>query len=1284
MKHGFIDKISVSQNETNTARQSLYGLFKHKSGLQALSALFASVVEERQAHSKISSGTVFKPPPRVTLTEAKRKTWLTDLANPAVPLRKLSRTIPQGIRGQTLLDQCFANGVPIGRALWFAKCVGANEIRTLKRKGTSANFAAGAEIKWLREWTINIEQFLEATFEQCRQPDWRRRANYALSLAVRLYSESLLDRDRYLDWIVKSMSSASLDAAPIWLLLTHLHTADMIKHRKRGRQLVGGLLEKLRSSTERGESLLAPLLARLKQMLRSIMQINLSCFVMPQSWRRYKSSVEKCLDLNSTSDLRLLEQLSNRHGRLSTASELDSSESGTPRKLVIDILDSAVAPFNICKIAQDCQSACANTDLFAKVVLEWCSSRFRAGKYRVYLAVRLLKMSHAEKDINTALIDFFASQQMRTSCDVGCLRLLVSELIKSQVFSLSRYLQWLTARGGLPNDSLKACSSSFADEENERSKDSTGFHPAQVLTAVPLSSLSPAVRNFRNILLARATFSIEHEAILTETCKCYIASQLPTIFKYDADPSADASVPEFTDLSWSVKCEIALFLKQTVSSSQASRSGSASKDSGQALPLLAITDVEFCLIRSFCEDMGDLSVLADIVKICIASDDEKLLASITDTVNFHLDAFSALGVFAELHSRLFRTYLSMRASHGLPRQFVVSLISLGSIISSNLVSVSSLQQDLARGDRNLAVAACSPVSDGMAESLQQAGQAFTEEFEAVLSTGNRMEEQTMAQLFNVLADRLEKGYYQTEAENDEILCALHARLRIYRIAQFDAAIDTWLQRLFTTAKSRLKQLLPILISTGCISFDACAEILIKVLDANDNTSDKGLLVHSHLSSFLAIIKAAEETIDPVSYKLKLENARHVKKSPHLAVELRTRAESSDDRKRERLSNDLFIHLVLKGDAQDRMSLIRPVETVTTALDNLLQLPEDGSNLAFPELVKITNDLSMPFCRIRLQIWAAANSLSSLTERSEAVIDSLFGLAKSRRDNAWIYFTTALGPEAACRLREKAEEAFFALPIFSGPGRQSMASSFKTCIEQANNYLRVIAQTASSIPAGGVQAIFPTLIERFAVVLRGLIAVKAPVSHDNVRQPTSHPASPIEESTPGNLEHLTAYLTLLLQMTSIHRGACVSRGEPRSSPIAPPKQNQQDLVKMLVLLTNIALHPLLDRVHGVVSHIFDVAATIVDDASDDVRMLCARILKDKMRDPRAEYLFGSANITKGIVAGQENSQSGWTTDGLQIVKDGKRVGEYRARNWEMLEGGAEASISLSLFDTRREV
>lgn len=1289
VKHGFIDRIPVSQNETNTARQSLYGFFKHRSGLQTLSALFASVVDAREGHSKISSSSAFKPPPRVTLTEAKRKAWLTDLASPAVLLRKLSRTIPQGIRGQILLDQCVANSVPIGRALWFAKCVGANEIRTLKRKGTSTNFTAGAEIKWLRDWTSNVELFLESSIEQCGQSGWRPRMSYAFSLAGRLYSESLLDRDHYLDWIVRSLSSSTLERSPVWLLLVHLHRTDLVKYRKRGGLLARSLLEKLRAATEPGQAALAPLVERIKRLVRSIIRTNLVSFVMPHAWRKYQGLTEKCLELSTAPDMLLLEQLSYRNERLITASTLDSSDVRTPRQLVITVLDSARPPFDILLVAQECRSACLDMDILVNIVLEWGTSRFRAGQYGVYLAVGLIATWHNEVDINLAVIDFLALPRTQIFCDTTRLHMLVSEMVRSQVFSLSRYLQWLTARGGLQHNSSWTSSSALSlstTVDNGRSESWTGFGPVQILRAVPLASLNPAVKNFRDIVLARAGFSVDHEANLIEAYKSCIAERLPRISSYEISARGEVTVADFSRLSWSAKLEMAHFLKQHIKSFQTPRKGPIIKDTARAVPVSTVTDAEFRLIRSICEDLGDFSTLVEIIKICITSEDQELLASITDTVNFHLGIFSAIGAFADLHATLFRAYLTMRTSTGLPRQFITSLISIGSVVSSNLVPVSSLQQDLARGDRNLAVAACSPVSDGMAESLQQAGPAFTEEFEAVLSTGNRMEEQTMTQLFYVLAERLEKGRYQTPSENDEILCALFARLRIYRIAQFDTLIAAWLPRIFTTTRSCVKQLLPILISTSCISFRACVDTLLKILHAKEISADEGQLVRTHLTSFLATIDAAENDNDAVLYRIKLENTRHIEDSPERAFELRVEAGASNDGNHVRLSTDLVIHLVLKGLEGDRLSPTGLEERVSPVLDNLLQLPADSSNSAFPELVEKTTDLSIPFCRLRLQLWAAANLGLSPTAGQEAVVDTLFDLAKTDKDNTWIYYTKAVGLEAACQIRERAEEAFFALPIFPGSGRNaSVVLPVATCVEQANNYLRIISRTAHSIPPFGVQTMVPMLIERFAVVLRGLIAGRMQGNNDNAKQATSQPASTIEELTAEKLDLLASYLTLLLWMTSLHRTAFVSaRTEPLTSPIASPKQTQQDLVKILVLLANVALHPGLQSYPALVSHIFDIAATIVDDASEEVRTLCARILRDKMRDQRAEYLFGSANNIKGTVSASENTQTGWTTEGLQIMKDGKRVGEYRSRNWEMLEGGAEPSISLSLFDTRKDV
>ncbi|KAL8839074.1 MAG: hypothetical protein Q9170_001910 [Blastenia crenularia] len=168
IKQGFYDKTQVSQAESITAKPSIWSGLKHKSGLQVLSSLVVAVLDQRQGHGTTTAGCTFKPPPRVTLTDSKRESWLRDLANPSIPLRRLSRTIPHGIRGRALLDHSLAKNIPTARSLWLVKCVGANEIRAFKRKGASGAFAAGGEAKWIRDWTANVEQFLDLIISTCR------------------------------------------------------------------------------------------------------------------------------------------------------------------------------------------------------------------------------------------------------------------------------------------------------------------------------------------------------------------------------------------------------------------------------------------------------------------------------------------------------------------------------------------------------------------------------------------------------------------------------------------------------------------------------------------------------------------------------------------------------------------------------------------------------------------------------------------------------------------------------------------------------------------------------------------------------------------------------------------------------------------------------------------------------------------------------------------------------------------------------------------------------------
>lgn len=176
---GTWDKINHNAPESASAKMAIFPALKQKSGLNALSTIFMGILNQRRHRGQVNAPSTFKPPPRVTLTDTKREVWLKDLANPVISLRRLSRTIPHGIRGRTLLDQCLNKKVPIERAVWLAKCVGANEIRAFKRKGVNGAFVMGGELKWARDWTVFVEQFVDSVVSAFGQSDWKARVTYA-------------------------------------------------------------------------------------------------------------------------------------------------------------------------------------------------------------------------------------------------------------------------------------------------------------------------------------------------------------------------------------------------------------------------------------------------------------------------------------------------------------------------------------------------------------------------------------------------------------------------------------------------------------------------------------------------------------------------------------------------------------------------------------------------------------------------------------------------------------------------------------------------------------------------------------------------------------------------------------------------------------------------------------------------------------------------------------------------------------------------------------------------
>lgn len=178
IKEGYFEKPPVS-NELNTARPSFWAQLKNGVGLACLSALYTDVLSQKQQLGRVDGLSTFKPPPRVTLTDTKREAWLRDLANPALPLKRLSRTIPHGLRGRVLLEQCLSKTIPIDRAVWLAKCVGANELRAFRRKGVTGAATAGNEENWSLEWTLAVEDFSIECINSSEEQGRKARITYA-------------------------------------------------------------------------------------------------------------------------------------------------------------------------------------------------------------------------------------------------------------------------------------------------------------------------------------------------------------------------------------------------------------------------------------------------------------------------------------------------------------------------------------------------------------------------------------------------------------------------------------------------------------------------------------------------------------------------------------------------------------------------------------------------------------------------------------------------------------------------------------------------------------------------------------------------------------------------------------------------------------------------------------------------------------------------------------------------------------------------------------------------
>ncbi|GAB1311723.1 RNA polymerase II mediator complex subunit [Madurella fahalii] len=1263
IRNGYYDKGLFSTTETQSAKATLFPSLKHKTGLTALSSIFTAVLGQRRHIGQITAPSTFKPPPRVTLTDTKREGWLRDLANPAISLRRLSRMIPHGIRGRVLLEQCLNKNVPTDRAVWLIKCVGANEIRATKRKGVST-LVMGGETRWIKDWTVAVEGFIEHVYFSFDEDDWKSKVHYTTRLAAHLYAEHLLDREHYAEWLVSNLENSTESKLPMWMLLTQMYWKDLLKLRKYGRRLVMALVSHHHLIYNNPDKdILQPLLQNLTQCLNTLILSSPENFVSPSTWPKYRDALKACLPAGDEARHNSFMAINLRNEQLAAAANRSQPAA---RHILVRMLDGTLQTPMPAELPTQCWGISKDKAALVKALLEWCTSLYRPGLAKVYVTSRMLQQwSILGLDTTMAVLDFLDADSCEEQGQKCTLYHIVCELVRSGIFSVPRYVQWLIARGGLRNP---------ADVLPD------GPGPTRLLAEIPTHALSASQLNLRGGMLRRACFSIVDEARDAELAITHLKHTLGLPLD-PADPmlqrkplSLAKLAKKITSSSRALKAEIGYWLRARLTADVDEQA----KEAGQAPD---ISPTIFYAVRSVLEAAEDFSMLGDILKTLTKHSSVEILAAIADTVSRHFFIFAALGaskpLFRNLHQRL---KAAVREQGIALRPLLASLAALGPRIPGMEELAAQLKRDLALSDRHNPVDACSPVSDNMVARLQDDAGELHEEIEKLLAGGSSLDRNTMERLFQTVVQRLQACWGKAN-DKQRAYSSLLGRLRLFDMQHFDGLMNKWLLYLRTLGnRPSILRIFPLLVSVGCLDMPA---ILLTASDfpggqgagaARAATAGAGPQVVQITSRTRYMQEVLQLLMTPIpqddlvavdeSYRFSIIQDQTVRESPKevlglifLALAEYSYARGQNDTEglpldfpgiQERLL-ELVKRLVLRDPAGVARALGArgPNPHVSGWVDYMttkLLMPSCGgqAHVTFDQVLELTNEFTLPFCQVKLAL-----SLSSNDQNSQEAVDrqqshvELFANAMDKAIGAgnisWVGMLSCLSPDITQHLKVRAQNRFLELLPSLRNLPTTDAAALGQTLQMAENLLSVIDAITRGGPVGVRQAHLPPAVVDKLVDLWELLA-----------SPSADPDSTESDAKSAVLNH---FLPLTLNFITLHAQTLPPSSSASSISTsadlpagATGKQGNSNMninnndVRAKILVACAGLMQELDVLHGpggtdtlpLARRIFDLSCLLVDNLGEEARGMCVRALSGS-QDKRLGYIFSFADASEGAGA-----------------------------------------------------
>ncbi|RKP09035.1 hypothetical protein THASP1DRAFT_29164 [Thamnocephalis sphaerospora] len=488
------------ENECMSAHDLLHDQLRDAAALSTLDEFMTDVMRRQMRTLRVPRDSSWKPPVKCKTSDLKKEQWLQDLVNPTVPLHALAHSIPIGLRGEKLLDELATRQPPLARAVWSIKAIAMAEMESaaapsstlaLELKNNMAQFlemqlaelAGGPRASGTSGVGFMTNRIVGNAFRPWQNEEsrtrWTGRWWYSTWLAEWLHSDGLMEQRHFLKWVLDRLATSGLEQTAVLLPLVAALQDDIARSRALTRLLIDALLDKLhavfRSTTDETKSRrFSYVVTEIASVLQTVALRWPDAFVQPRSWHRHHETLK----------------------RIMAVSVASSAQRGVPARSGHDSkqLRAHMAAVQQRNVAFTVEIGCAPSEEDVELLNQLLRSHTNVNAYARW--IDMCTVNKARDYVNTVV-------------------LLFDQLMRARVFSYTRYLRRLIARGALCDVAVAADASPAAQKQ------------ADILRALPVYDPHSVAARQRRIQLYGVNDMVDPDEETIRQLTTRLAARLP-------------------------------------------------------------------------------------------------------------------------------------------------------------------------------------------------------------------------------------------------------------------------------------------------------------------------------------------------------------------------------------------------------------------------------------------------------------------------------------------------------------------------------------------------------------------------------------------------------------------------------------------------------------------------------------------------------------------------------------------------------------------------------------